>query len=223
MSAESVSQSSSSSSAPKGKDAVVLVHGIWMNGLMMSYLAKQLSKRGFDSFTISYRSLKDAPAENAERVYELIKSLPNERIHLVGHSLGGIVLLHLLDRYKDIPDGRVVLIGSPVRGSAFAKQLASNKWSTLLLGRSTEAGVLGGAPVSKDERELGIIRGTIRLGAAALVRKPGETNDGVVSESETMINGANDYIDLPLSHSMLIFSRRSADLIAQFLNHGRFS
>ena len=113
-------------------------------------------------------------------------------------------------------------MGSPVRGSAFAKQLAANRWSSLLLGRSVDAGVLGGAPVYQDERELGIIRGTIRLGAAALVRRPGETNDGVVSESETMINGANDYIDLPLSHSMLIFSRRSADLITQFLKHGRF-
>ena len=204
-------------------DAVVLVHGIWMNGLMMSFLAKQLEKRGFDTATISYRSLKKAPAENAKQVYELIKKLPNKRVHLVGHSLGGIVLLHLLDRYDDIPDGRVVLIGSPVRGSAFAKQLAANRWSSLLLGRSVDAGVLGGAPVYHDARELGIIRGTVRLGAAALVRKPGETNDGVVSESETMINGANDYIDLPLSHSMLIFSRRSADLITQFLNNGRFS
>ncbi|MEE9332521.1 MAG: alpha/beta fold hydrolase [Granulosicoccaceae bacterium] len=220
MSTESSLDASSDAS---DKDAVVLVHGIWMNGLMMSFLAKQLNKRGFDSVTISYRSLKKAPAENAERVHELIKKLPNKRVHLVGHSLGGIVILHLLDRYDDIPDGRVVLMGSPVRGSAFARQLAANRWSSLLLGRSVDAGVLGGAPVYQDKRELGIIRGTIRLGAAALVRKPGETNDGVVSESETMISGANDYTDLPLSHSMLIFSRRSANLVAHFLNHGCFS
>jgi len=189
----------------------------------MGFLAKQLRKRGFDASTISYRSLKKSPAENARKVHELIKNLPNPVVHLVGHSLGGIVILHLLDQYDDIPDGRVVLMGSPVRGSAFAKQLAGNRWSRLLLGRSTEDGVLGGAPVYQDERELGIIRGTVRLGAAALVRKPGETNDGVVSESETMINGANDYVDLPLSHSMLIFSRRSAELIKHFLNNGRFS
>jgi len=182
---------------PTEKDqtpAVVLVHGIWMNGVLMGFLAKQLKRRGFDAHTISYRSIKKSPAQNARKLHELIKNLPNTTVHLVGHSLGGIVILHLLDQYDNVPNGR--------------------------------DGVLGGAPVYQngpDARELGIIRGTVRLGAAALVRKPGETNDGVVSESETMINGANDYVDLPLSHSMLIFSRRSAELVTQFLNNGRFS
>ncbi len=204
-------------------DAVVLVHGIWMNGMLMRFLARQLEKRGFSAATISYRFLKKSPAENARQLYKLIMSMPQQRVHLVGHSLGGIVILHLLDQFDDLPAGRVVLIGSPVQGNAFARQLAENRWSRLLLGRSTEAGVLGGAPLYQGERELGIIRGTIRLGFVALVRKPGETNDGVVSESETMLSGASDYAALPLSHSMLIFSRRSADLVAQFLKRGRFS
>lgn len=205
------------------QEAVVLVHGIWMNGLLMGFLAKQLKKRGYSAFTISYRFLRKSPMENAQQLYDLVKKLPHHRIHLVGHSLGGIVIMHLLDRYNDLPEGRVVLIGSPVRGSAFARQLAANAWSRQLLGRSTEAGVLGGAPIYCGVKELGIIRGTIRLGMAALVRKPGETNDGVVSESETMLDGAKDYAELPLSHSMLIFSRRSADLVSQFLKTGRFS
>jgi pimeloyl-ACP methyl ester carboxylesterase len=206
-----------------GQEAVVLVHGIWMNGLLMGFLAKQLEKRGFSTFTISYRFLRRSPAQNAQQLHELVKKLPYQRVHLVGHSLGGIVIMHLLDGYNDLPRGRVVLIGSPVRGSAFAKQLAAKTWSRRLLGRSTEGGVLGGAPTYCGDRELGIIRGTIRLGMAALVRKPGETNDGVVSESETMLDGANGYAELPLSHSTLIFSRRSADLVDRFLKTGSFS
>ena len=84
MSAETERDVSSDANA---RDAVVLVHGIWMNGLMMSFLAKQLEKRGFDTATISYRSLNKAPAENAKHVYELIKKLPNKRSIWLGTAL----------------------------------------------------------------------------------------------------------------------------------------
>ncbi len=144
------------------------------------------------------------------------------RINLVGHSLGGIVILHLLNQYPELAIDKVVLIGSPVRGSHVAKRVHESPALRRLLGRSIEKGLLGGAPAFTTDRPLGIITGNGKLGISALLYPAGEESDGVVRESETLIDKATDRICLPLSHSTMIFSRQCTDYIARFLTHGRF-
>ncbi|MCP3671537.1 MAG: alpha/beta hydrolase, partial [Gammaproteobacteria bacterium] len=77
------------------RDLVVLVHGIWMSGLEMTMLSRRLRYCGFLTRRFSYPSLKSAPAQNADSLYQYIKQQRAGRVHLVAHSLGGIVLLHL--------------------------------------------------------------------------------------------------------------------------------
>ena len=44
------------------------------------------------------------------------------RVHLVGHSMGGVLILRALQADPGMPPGRVVLMGAPVRGSAVARR-----------------------------------------------------------------------------------------------------
>lgn len=207
---------------PAPDQITVLVHGIWMQGVMMSVMGKMLESRGFRTHSVSYDFLKHSPEENADSLYREIGQLGARKINLVGHSLGGIVILHLLHRYPDLDVDKVVLIGSPVHGSYVARRMYEAPLLRPLLGRSIEKGLLGGAPGFQCHRPLGIITGRGNLGITALLYPTGDDSDGVVRESETWIENASDRINLPLSHSTLIFSRECSDHVARFLTLGRF-
>ncbi len=211
------------SKAPLSPDQItVLVHGIWMKGVVMRVMGKMLEARGYRTHSVSYDFLEQTPAENARRLHDEIGALGARRINLVGHSLGGIVILHLLHQYPELAIDKVVLIGSPVRGSYVARRVHESPALRRLLGRSIEKGLLGGAPDFTTNRPLGIITGNGKLGISALLYPVGEESDGVVRESETLIDNATDRICLPLSHSTMIFSRQCTDYVAHFLTYGRF-
>ena len=202
---------------------VVLVHGIWMHGLVMRVMSRQLERRGHRTLRVSYDFLGRSPLENAERLGREIRAwVGDETVHLVGHSLGGIVVLHLLHRHPELVVGRVVLLGSPVRGSAVARRVHENRLLRPLLGRSTEGGLLGGAPSDAGGREIGVITGRGRFGLAALVYPSGEEGDGVVAERETLLEDVAERVSVSGSHSSLIFSRECAALVARFLETGSF-
>lgn len=207
---------------PARDQVTVLVHGIWMQGVFMKVMGKMLEARGFRTHSVSYDFLKSSPEENAQALFDEIGQLGARRVNLVGHSLGGIVILHLLHRFPELQVDSIVLIGSPVRGSYVAKRLHDIGVLRPLLGRSVEKGLLGGAPEFSSDRPLGIITGSGKLGMTALLYPAGDSSDGVVRESETLIESATDRISLPLSHSTMIFSRKCSDYVANFLTTGRF-
>lgn len=208
---------------PSRDQVTVLVHGIWMKGVAMRVMGKMLESRGFRTHSVSYDFLRNSPAENAKALYDEIGLLGARNINLVGHSLGGIVILHLLHQFPDLEIDKVVLIGSPVRGSYVARRVHDSPVLRPLLGRSVEKGLLGGAPGFNGGTPLGIITGSGRLGITALLYPTGDDSDGVVKESETLIDNATDRVNLPLSHSTLIFSRQCTDYVARFLATGRFT
>lgn len=207
----------------QNRELVVLVHGIWMTGLEMSLLAHRLRRAGFVTERFFYHSLFSAPAENAVRLLRFLQQQQAETIHLVAHSLGGIVLLHLFDKYVDLPPGRVVLMGSPVLGSGVARRLNSSILTRGLIGRSGEQGLLGGAPDWNGERELGVIAGSSGVGVGHLVGGLSGPGDGAVSLSETQLQGAIDYCQIPTSHAGMLVSSAVASELIWFLQRGLFS
>lgn len=157
-----------------------------------------------------------------------IRSLEANTVHLLGHSLGGIVVMHMLQQNSELPptqqlpEGRVVLMAAPVQGSQLARWMFAKRWLKPLLGNSVHQGVLGQAPLDLLGRTAGVIHGSSRTGLAAMLfRLPG-VNDGVVTESETVLNDASDTICIPHSHALMLFSTESVDKVAAFLQHGRF-
>src|SRR5207247_1521128 len=87
-----------------------------MNRWVMSYLALALQRQGFAVQTLSYRTMRGTLAEHLARVAARIAALRAPRLHLVGHSLGGVIVLRYLQRGADPRVRRAVLLGSPVAG-----------------------------------------------------------------------------------------------------------
>lgn len=204
-------------------EIVVLVHGLWMNGLDMSLLRHRIEAAGYPVRRIVYPSLKQCPAENARLLQSLIAGINTSRLHFVAHSLGGLVIRHLFYLYPEQPPGHIVTLGTPHQSSSAARQLQKIRSGRLLLGKSVENGLLGQAPPWRDQlHPLGVIAGTLRLGMGMIVPGVPRPNDGTVAVAETRLDGMADHISLPVSHFGLLLSRNVADQTLHFLHHARF-
>lgn len=210
------------------QETIVLVPGMYSPRLVLMFMAHRLRKSGFRTITLSNRYLLQTPAENAQRLLSKIQAMETGTLHLLGHSLGGIVIMHLLDQNsalvsgQRIPNGRVILMASPVLGSELAKKLYGMRWFRPLLGKSVQDGILGGAPVALHGRDTGVMSGSSRGGLSALFFHPKGINDGVVSRAETELTDACDVVCIPHSHALMLFSKESVDKAAAFFKRGRF-
>jgi pimeloyl-ACP methyl ester carboxylesterase len=201
--------------------AVILVHGLWMGGWIMQGLRLRLLRRGYAAYTFAYASTARSLDEHARRLAARIGELPEPVIHLVGHSMGGLVVLRCLRNHGERHIGRVVLMGTPVRACMAGRRLENRFGGKHLLGASRD--IWRSLPETFRPRcELGVIAGSRHWGLGRmLMRLPG-TNDGVVRLEETEAAGMCDRVILPLSHSGMLASAHAAREVAAFLERGAF-
>jgi pimeloyl-ACP methyl ester carboxylesterase len=203
------------------KEAVVLVHGLWVNGVDMSLLRYRLGKH-YVTYQFSYTSTACDPLENAEKLQHNLSTIDEGTIHFVAHSLGGLVVRHLFHRHAQQKPGRIVTLGTPHNQSHSAQQLSRFMPTMFLLGKSINNGLLGKMPEWDGARELGSIAGTFRLGLGVVIPDLPEPNDGTVAVEETRLENMKDHKVFNLSHFGLLFSRRVSDAIVNFLRKGEF-
>ena len=82
------------------KPNVLLIHGILMNPLEMRYLGTQLEKLGFNVHYVYYQSVLKTPEQNAKVIHDKITKLNLPDLHLVGHSLGGLIAATYLLKHQ---------------------------------------------------------------------------------------------------------------------------
>jgi len=203
--------------------AVVYVHGLWMPGLESALLMRRLAERGLRPYVFSYASVFEPMAHIAASLRQMVACIDAPQVHLLGHSLGGVVIQRYLERYRMSQSGRVVFLGSPSSGSQVARRLAQWSFGRRLLGRAAREELLvERAQRWESERELGIIAGTVPLGFGRLLLTFREANDGTVAVSETALPGAKSRVCLPVTHTGLLLSARVAREAGNFFEHGRF-
>ena len=203
-------------------EAVVLIHGLWMPALVMALLAQRLRSAGWATFRFAYTSRHATLRENAEVLAAFVRGIDAPRVHFVAHSLGGLLLIQLLQDFPGLPPGRVVLLGTPYRGSHVARRLSHHGWGRWLCGLSLDGALLGDGPRWTGGRELGIIAGSLPIGAGWIVSGLAKPNDGTVAVAETVVAERTDAITLPVTHSGLVFSAAVARQVVHFLNAGSF-
>ncbi len=203
---------------------VVLLHGIWMVGSTLRPLAARLLRAGWSVEALAYRSVTGGPdrAVSALVARMLERGRQHASVHVVGHSLGGLVAVAAVCSGVDLPRGRIVCLGSPLAGSAVARRLGCLPGGAWATGRSHRI-LCEGLEAARPSREVGMIAGTRALGVGRwLVRFDGPS-DGTVAVSETRASWLADHCVHPTTHTGLLVSREVAHAVDRFLRHGRFA
>ena len=197
------------------KRTVALVPGLWMPAAAMTLLSRRL--HGCEPHVFAYRG-RDSYDANVEGLARFARG----KACFVGHSLGGVLLLDMLNRHPEIEAHAVVLLGAPVRGCLAGRRLGRARLGRWMMGaccalwEERAARWQRGAP-------LGIVAGTLPMGLGrAFGALPGP-NDGVVRVDETTVEGMTDRALVRRGHSMLIASADVAAMVDRFLAAGRFA
>jgi pimeloyl-ACP methyl ester carboxylesterase len=204
------------------REAVVLVHGIWSNGMDFWRLRQNLTRAGYECHVFNYHVWGKSPSKTAERLHEFIEQIDAPVKHFIGHSFGGIILLHMFDQFPFTGEGRIVLLASPVNGSVAGRRLARTALTRWMLGRSQDRGLSGDVPTWKGWQDIGVIAGTFPMGTGMIFGGLEAPHDGTVAVCETQLKGATDFITLPVSHSGMLMSSSVAMQVITFLRAGKF-
>ena len=196
---------------------LVLVPGLWMPGAAMGILGARLARHGYRVRTFGYRARAPYQAN-----MEALARFADGQAFFVGHSLGGVLILDMLNRHPEMQARAVVLLGAPVRGCLAGRRFGSASVGRWMMGASRE--LWEERPARWSHRApLGVVAGTTPFGLGRMVggRLPG-LNDGVVCVDETTVEGMTARALIAQGHSMLILSGRVSELVHRFCSSGRF-
>ena len=144
-------------------------------------------------------------------------------VHFVGHSLGGLLIRAYLGRHRVPQLGRVVLIGSPSKGTPVVDMFADRWWMKLAGPTAKALGTGAGAfprTLSPPYYPLGVIAGVTDNGPMS-THIPGD-DDGLVPVDSTRVEGMRDFIVLNTNHTMMRYDKGVAAQVIAFLRSGRF-
>jgi triacylglycerol lipase len=211
-------------------DTVVLLHGLGRGPGSMWMLEHTLRREGYQVLNMRYASQRAPIAELAVQTLAPVfgEAPASGRVHVVTHSLGGILLRQWFAEHG-VPHalGRVVMLAPPNQGSEIVDRLED--W-TLYRWLNGPAGIdLGTSPDHAPARlgplpagvEVGVIAGDFSWNPlfSPLILGP---DDGKVSVERTHLAGEADHLVLPYSHTWIMNRSETRGQILSFLRDGRF-
>ncbi len=203
-------------------ETVILLHGLWMRAFTLAALRHRLERAGFSVELFDYASVLRGAEVGVEDLLRRARADKGRTIHFVGHSLGGLVALQALQRAPELTRGRVVCLGSPLRGSAVARSLARLPGGALVIGKSVDI-LTNGIERWDGKQSVGVIAGRLPIGFGFAFGALTSPHDGTVSVAETELPGLTDHCVVPATHTGLLFSQDAAEQTIAFLRTARFA
>lgn len=214
---------------PSRRDGVVLLHG--HRGILraMRVLERSIERAGYRIASPNYPSTTLTLAGIVDHVEPSIRTFAASvegQVHIVGHSLGGLITRALLHRAKLPNLGRVVMLSTPHEGSEWADLVVKLRLHPLILGPVGAHLITARAQDDADmlgdiDYPVGIIAGDtpLRKAIPSVIARP---NDGTVSVASTQVAGMADHIVLPVTHATMPINKVVQRQTLAFLQHGKF-
>lgn len=207
------------------RELVFMTHGIASTRFLLAPLAVRLNRAGFATRLYGYPSVWWSNRDHGKKLAErLTRIAPKyDRVHLVVHSMGGIVTRCALQ--EELPEnlGRVVMIAPPNRGSHMATRLACDSRSTLwnhlvVKPHRTLSSTLVELTDQPDSfvNSLGPAPDGVEVGVLAA------SHDNVLHPHQTHLDGQADHCTVRGWHTGVLWTRETADRTIRFLRTGSF-
>jgi len=211
------------------RDFVILLHGLGRTSRSMNKIVAALSRASYRAINIDYPSTQ-------QEIRSLVRDYVTpavahclrqgaSKIHIVSHSMGGILIRDYLQQ-NTLPQGsRIVMLSPPNHGSEaaeFLKRFGVFRWllgpAALQLGNGTNSVPNTLNPIAY---ELGILTGNKSSDPwfAWLMSGP---NDGKVSVESAKLPEMTDFRVVNCGHTMIMRSGTVIQQIIAFLRLGRF-
>lgn len=211
------------------KERVLLIHGFHRTYNDMTPLRTFLMAKGYKvsriNLPLTFTTIEEATKALTEIAEKKIPRLrPGEKIHLVGHSTGGLIIRHFLAVSDFLPYvGRCVLIATPNQGYKLAETAAKisktyvsiyKTMNSLIPENVQQLDLIG------NEVEIGAIAGT--KGLPIISNFIEGVNDGRLEVDAVLYEELKDFITIPFHHLQIHKREETAELVDLFLRTGSF-
>lgn len=196
-------------------EAVILVHGLYMKPWTWVSYRRFLSKQGYKVYLFGYKTTRQPFALTLMQLVAFVNSRPEQTVHLVAHSMGGILSMRALPQMNK--PGKLVMLGTPLHGSKVAKKLQHIGWHKKLLNHATEP-LTAGAAKANTHRETMMIAGTSPYGLGRFIEPKLGLSDGTVAVAETQAEWLDQHKQVHSSHFGLLRNKQAQALTLEFLN-----
>lgn len=210
---------------------VILLHGLARTKHSMGKMELALIDAGYTTANIDYPSrsmmIQDLTALAMNEGVNICRSQGASSIHIVTHSMGGILARYYLAKNQLPEIGHLVQLAPPNRGSLIADKFRDEQWFKWLTGPAGQQlgtgkdgipGLLGAVDYST-----GVIAGDEHNPVDNWMSEiiPG-VDDGKVSIENAKVEGMSDFIVLPYTHISIMKEDEVIRQTLHFLNKGSF-
>jgi hypothetical protein len=186
----------------------------------MALLGHRLRRRGYEVHLFGYSPRRQSLDDLSFALRRFIeRRVESPTYHLIGHSLGNIIVRHgFREGYRE-GLGRIVMLAPPNRPAVVASRLRENRlyrWWTGDSGQKVgDVEFYRTLPVPGVE--FAVIAGD--RGPRIVFEGP---NDGVLLVESTRLDGMKEWKVLHHTHTLIMMAKDTAELCARFLESGSF-
>ena len=196
-------------------DLVILIHGLGGNRIDMWPIGRRLKSLGFEVCNWGYRSIGNRIETHANRLAEFLSKIDRQvtgQIHVVTHSMGGIIARATFADQLFNNVGRVVMLAPPNRGSHVARKLTRYLgWLTPSLEQLSDS---PGSYVNQLPNTL--------YGSGIEFAIVESSKDRVIAPGGVHLDGHSDYARVDGHHGVLTWYSDTIRLVENFLILGQF-
>ncbi len=210
-------------------EGVILLHGLGRTSRSMSKLEAALKAEGYTVLNVDYPSRTAGISNLSQRA--ISAALADSRIkacskvHIVTHSMGGILVRDYAARTPIDRMGRVVMLGPPNKGSQVVDKLKARRLFRIVNGPAGQELGTDGASVPNALQpvnfELGVIAGDRSLNWINSLMIP-KSDDGKVSVANTKVEGMKAHVVMHVTHPLMMKDKKVIAACIRFLKTGRF-